>query len=53
VIDAGHDLALYDLPAAVDFVEYLRPMVAFDGIEALLAQMAADVEQAREVTSRG
>jgi len=53
VIDSGHELALYDLPVAVDFVENLRPMVAFDDIDSLLTQMAADVDQAREITSRG
>jgi riboflavin kinase/FMN adenylyltransferase len=33
----------------VDFVARLRPMVTFDGVEPLVAQMAEDVEQARRV----
>lgn len=43
------DLDLYGVEVEVEFVERLRGMVAFDGIDALIAQMAADVERAREL----
>jgi FAD synthase len=32
---------------AIDFAARLRPMLRFDSVEALLAQMADDVEAAR------
>jgi riboflavin kinase/FMN adenylyltransferase len=44
-------LDLYGQVVALDFVARLRPMVAFDGIEALVAQMALDVEQSRTFLS--
>ncbi|MGO1174099.1 MAG: riboflavin kinase, partial [Actinomycetaceae bacterium] len=40
------DLDLYGAEVVVEFVAHLRPMVAFDGIEPLLVQMRADVEDA-------
>lgn len=40
-------LDLYGHNVTVEFVERLRGMVAFDGIEALMDQMAADVTAAR------
>jgi len=40
-------LDLYDHDVTVEFVRRLRGMVAFDGIDALMAQMAADVESVR------
>ncbi|MBS43263.1 MAG: bifunctional riboflavin kinase/FMN adenylyltransferase [Nocardioides sp.] len=43
------DLDLYDRDVAVSFVERLRGMVAFDGIEPLLEQMADDVARTRDV----
>lgn len=43
------DLDLYDEPASLDLVTRLRPMVRFDGVEPLLAQMARDVAEARAV----
>jgi riboflavin kinase/FMN adenylyltransferase len=43
------DLDLYGRRITLDFVARLRGMVAFDGIEPLLAQMAADVEKCREL----
>ena len=46
-IDAGIDLDLYDKPVAVDFVKRLRDMVAFDDLDSLVSQMAADVSDAR------
>jgi riboflavin kinase/FMN adenylyltransferase len=50
VIDqAGLDL--YGQVVALDFVTRLRPMVTFDGIDALIAQMAVDVAQSRTFLS--
>ncbi len=46
------DLELYDVEVEVEFVERLRGMVTFagaDALTALVAQMAQDVERAREV----
>jgi len=37
------DLNLYGEVVAIELVEHLRPMLAFDGLEPLLAQMRADV----------
>jgi len=41
------DLELYDVPVRVAFHAHLRGQVRFDGIDALVRQMAADVERAR------
>ncbi len=43
------DLDLYGVEVEVAFVERLRGMVAFDSVEALVEQMAGDVERAREL----
>lgn len=43
------DLDLYDAPIAVDFCDRVRGQVRFDGIEALIAQMDADVTAIRTV----
>jgi riboflavin kinase / FMN adenylyltransferase len=43
------DLDLYGQLMALDLVARLRPMVTFDGIEALIAQMADDVRRCRAV----
>lgn len=43
------DLELYGVEVEVQFVDRLRAMVAFDGIDALIEQMAADVDRAREL----
>jgi riboflavin kinase / FMN adenylyltransferase len=43
------DADIYGEEVRVDFVEYLRPVLPFDGVEALIQQMRADVQQAREV----
>jgi riboflavin kinase/FMN adenylyltransferase len=45
------DLELYGEHVAVDFLERLRETVRFDGVEPLLAQMAKDVDRARELTA--
>ena len=47
VIDES--LELYGEWVHVDFVEHLRGMVRFDSVAELIAQMDADVAQAREV----
>lgn len=44
------DLELYDQRALVEFGWFLRPTLKFDGIEALLEQMARDCDQARLLT---
>ncbi|MEV7798229.1 bifunctional riboflavin kinase/FAD synthetase [Microbacterium foliorum] len=46
------DLDLYGHDVTVEFVERLRGMVAFEGIEKLKAQMATDVTDAENVLSR-
>ncbi|MDO5678115.1 MAG: bifunctional riboflavin kinase/FAD synthetase [Propionibacteriaceae bacterium] len=46
------DLELYGSEIAVDFVDRLRGQVRFDGVEALIAQMGADVEAARRVLNQ-
>lgn len=46
------DLDLYGHDVTVEFVERLRGMVAFEGIEKLKAQMASDVTDAESVLSR-
>ncbi|WP_110182376.1 bifunctional riboflavin kinase/FAD synthetase [Nocardioides solisilvae] len=43
------DLELYGVEVEVEFVERLRGQVAFEGVEALVAQMHEDVGRAREV----
>ena len=43
------DLDLYGERVAVEFVRRLRPTVRFDGVEALLVQMSADVVECRAV----
>ena len=43
------DLELYDVEVEVSFVERLRGMVAFESVDALVAQMHDDVAHAREL----
>jgi riboflavin kinase / FMN adenylyltransferase len=43
------DLELYGQDVAVDFVARLRGMIRFEDVDALIAQMADDVERARAV----
>jgi riboflavin kinase / FMN adenylyltransferase len=47
VIDEGHELELYDEHVRVEFVQRLRGMTRFDGIDPLIAQMTRDVSEAR------
>jgi riboflavin kinase / FMN adenylyltransferase len=44
-------LDLYGRVMALDFAARLRPMVTFDSIDALTAQMADDVERCRALLS--
>lgn len=43
------DLDLYDRTVLVEFTHHLRPMVAFEGFEALRSQMCADVSEAAQL----
>ena len=47
------DFNLYGQHVVVEFVQRLRPMVAYRGIEALIEQMTEDVERTREVLTPG
>jgi riboflavin kinase/FMN adenylyltransferase len=47
IIDFEGDL--YGADLTLEFVEYLRPELTFDGVEPLVAQMADDVATCREV----
>ncbi|MGL4319813.1 MAG: bifunctional riboflavin kinase/FMN adenylyltransferase, partial [Paracoccaceae bacterium] len=40
---------LYDQHLSIAFVEYLRPELKFDGLPALITQMAADTHRARSI----
>lgn len=42
---------LYGSHLSVALVDYLRPELKFDGLEALISQMDADCDQAREILS--
>ncbi len=43
------ELDLYDHRVEVSFVERIRGMVAYEGVEPLIAQIAADVDRARDI----
>jgi riboflavin kinase/FMN adenylyltransferase len=45
LIDAALDL--YGRELTIEFVDFVRPMNRFDSVEALIAQLSADVEQIR------
>ncbi|GAW49126.1 MULTISPECIES: bifunctional riboflavin kinase/FAD synthetase [unclassified Nocardioides] len=47
------DLELYGVEVEVSFVERLRGMVAFEGVEGLVEQMTDDVDRARELLGAG
>lgn len=42
-------LDLYDKLATVEFIEYVRPMLKFDGVDSLIVQMTADEERIRQI----
>lgn len=42
---------LYGTPLSVGLIDYLRPELKFDGLDALIAQMDADCQKARSVLS--
>jgi len=42
------DEDIYGHEVRVDFIEYLRPVLPFDGVKTLVAQMKKDVQLARE-----
>jgi riboflavin kinase/FMN adenylyltransferase len=46
------DLELYGVEVEVEFVDRIRGMVRFDGVDALLVAMADDVERTREILVR-
>lgn len=46
------DLELYGSEIAVDFVERLRGQVRFSGVDALIEQMGADVEETRRALAQ-
>jgi riboflavin kinase/FMN adenylyltransferase len=47
LLDASVDA--YGKPIDLDFVEYIRPMVKFDGLDSLVAALSTDVERIRAV----
>jgi riboflavin kinase / FMN adenylyltransferase len=49
LIDFSGDL--YGQHLSIAFVDYLRPEIRFDGLPGLIAQMAADVDRARDILS--
>ncbi|MGP9537829.1 bifunctional riboflavin kinase/FAD synthetase [Brachybacterium sp. AOP43-C2-M15] len=46
-VHGAHDLDLYGDTVRLEFVEYQRPTLKFDSVEALVEQMARDVEVTR------
>ena len=51
LLDFSEDL--YGEPARVQFVEYLRPELKFDSVDALVTQMQGDVQRTRSVLGIG
>jgi riboflavin kinase/FMN adenylyltransferase len=49
LLDADAALDLYDEPARVQFVARLRAELKFDSVEALVEQMARDVDETRSI----
>jgi riboflavin kinase / FMN adenylyltransferase len=52
VLDAPEGYDVYGQWADIEFIERLRPTLRFDSVEALIVQMADDVEHTRAVTHR-
>lgn len=46
------DLDLYGQRASIEFLSFLRPTIAFPGLEPLLAQMAADCAEAKRLIAQ-
>jgi riboflavin kinase/FMN adenylyltransferase len=46
------DLELYDVEVEVAFVDRIRGMVRFEGVDALVETMRDDVRRAREILDR-
>ena len=46
-VHGAHDLDLYGDTVRLEFLDFQRPTLKFDSIEALVAQMAEDVEVTR------
>jgi riboflavin kinase/FMN adenylyltransferase len=46
------DLELYDVEVEVSFVDRIRGMQRFDGVDELVATMHDDVRRAREILER-
>lgn len=46
------DLDLYGQRASIEFLSFLRPTITFPGLDPLLAQMAQDCAQAKQVIAR-
>lgn len=45
------DLNLYGEEVAIDFIDYVRPMMSFDAVEQLLSQMDNDLRTAADILS--
>jgi riboflavin kinase/FMN adenylyltransferase len=45
------DLDLYGEQVSFDFVKQIRKTVKYDSVDALVSQMARDVEETRRLTS--
>ena len=43
------DVDVYGRTIELEFVDFVRPMLRFDGIESLVAELAADVAKVREI----
>lgn len=45
----GAKVDAYGKPITLQFVEYIRPMIKFDGVDALVAALTADAERIRAI----
>lgn len=52
ILDLPDDPDLYGQPVRLEFVEYLRPEMRFEQIQALIDQIHQDIQRSREVFSR-
>jgi riboflavin kinase/FMN adenylyltransferase len=53
VLDAPEGFDVYGQQVDVEFLELIRPQVRFESVDALVAQMADDVERTRELVPVG